>query len=117
MLEPNRSGPQDSTRIIEDAVLNWLRSVPPEQLYRYAHTGYDIAGELVQQYPPLLRRMAHALLGPQGLERIRRMNGADWQRIVDRALRECPAHGRVLWQYEQWWHRQLQRARDLFVAP
>jgi|GEM_PF-2793288 len=98
------------------AVVAWIDRTPPAQWQAVAAAEGPLADQLLGQYPPWLRRMGWAALSPGDRARLAGAGPAEWGALLEEVARLRPAAGAVFWRHEAWFHRQLARARDLFLT-
>src|SRR5579875_768605 len=91
-------------------VLDWLGGQDVTEIRDAAEQGRDLVDDLLP-YLPLVR----IFLSRADIDQIRAMGHSDWQKIIDIALARMPSIGMVLWNHQQWWCRQLDRARQAIV--
>lgn len=97
-------------------LLEGLRPVTAAEVGRLATTGGSLVQQLAAAYPPWLRALGRAWVGPERLEELARAGPEDWQTITDAITTARPDLGWVLWEHEGWWFRQLAGARAVFLG-
>lgn len=97
-------------------VTAWMDQRPWETLQRQIQAEGPLADQLIQQYPPLMRRFALGTLRPDQVQALRMAGTAEWEAVLDHLLATRPHIGGLLWSHKAWFHRQLDAARTQFLA-
>ena len=97
-------------------LLEGLRPVTAAEVARLAATGGSLVQQLAAGYPPWMRALGRAWVGPERLDQLAQAGPADWQAVTDALTAARPDLGWVLWEQEAWWFRQLAGARAIFLG-
>lgn len=98
------------------AVVAWVDRTPLPELARLATAEAPVAQQLANEYPPWMRRFARGYLGPEGVAALRAAGPSTWAAVVDYLCSARPDAGLWIMAHEDWFYRELSRARDLFLA-